>query len=388
MIFETFKLSDITECDYESYAFTMTVGDLIESSHSSNIQRIRNEEKEKGISKFIKKHIDKNKSPFFQPFILHYTGEMIHKNNKYLLDPQDNFPVQIEDEDGNITTELFKFEVIDGNGRLNAMMKLEQYYTKKILALSGELKNPDISEKKAKRIKKQIEDLKIKKKTLKSTKITIQLYLNLDDEAKKLLFSSVNQSEPMSRGRLEVYNDVKPANELLHNYILHTTNLGDKFKYEITVDKDVLRTSRDREKFIPSIYLLPTFKKAIKSHKGEDISQYQEIVFNALDKYINNVPNNKMLRKHFFIILGSVIEEAVNYNESLEYFAERMAHFNIEGLPDVARQQKSMRTTIMNHVFAEATRKPVVKNDDTNNVIDIDNLEEGLVSKEVAVTQQ
>ena len=130
MIFETFKLSDVTECDYESYAFTMTVGDLMESSHSSNIQRIRNEEKEIGIMKFIKKHIDSNKSPFFQPFILHYSGKILYNEGKYLLDPQPHFAVQIKDEDGNEISQLFKFEVIDGNGKTSTSIYRKNTYFK------------------------------------------------------------------------------------------------------------------------------------------------------------------------------------------------------------------------------------------------------------------
>ena len=65
MIFELFKLSDNTECDYESYAFTMTIGELINRSHSSNIQRLRNPKKEEGIMKFIKDSIDKKKKQGF-----------------------------------------------------------------------------------------------------------------------------------------------------------------------------------------------------------------------------------------------------------------------------------------------------------------------------------
>ena len=329
MIFETFKLSDVTECDYESYAFTMTVGDLMESSHSSNIQRIRNKEKEIGIMKFIKKHIDSNKSPFFQPFILHYSGKVLYNEGKYLLDPQPNFSVQIKDENGNESTQLFKFEVIDGNGRLNAMIRLQ-------------------------RVKNQIEDLKIKNKTLKSTKITVQLYLNLNEESKKSLFSSVNQSEPMSKGRLEVYSEVKAENKLLHDYLIHTASLED-FNYEISVDKDIVRTQEDRMKYIPSVYLIPTFKKATRYYKG-NLEEYKEELFRALDKYISNVSDYKMLKKQYLSLLGNVISESHNYKEDTSYFTEKMAKLNINDFPDIARYQKATKLSILEAIFKDGNK--------------------------------
>ena len=354
MIFETFKLSDVTECDYESYAFTMTVGDLMESSHSSNIQRIRNKEKEIGIMKFIKKHIDNNKSPFFQPFILHYSGKVLYNEGKYLLDPQPNFSVQIKDENGNESTQLFKFEVIDGNGRLNAMIRLQQAYIEKILSLTNELKQPDITEKRAKRVKKQIEDLKIKNKTLKSTTITVQLYLNLNEESKKSLFSSVNQSEPMSKGRLEVYSEVKSENKLLHDYLIHTASLED-FNYEISVDKDIVRTQEDRMKYIPSVYLIPTFKKATRYYKG-NLEEYKEELFRALDKYISNVSDYKMLKKQYLSLLGNVISESHNYKEDTSYFTEKMAKLNINDFPDIARYQKATKLSILEAIFKDGNK--------------------------------
>ena len=101
MVYEVFKLNELSrECNYESYALTLTVGDLIQTSHSSNIQRVRNEEKEKGIMKFIKGHIDKNQTPFFQPFILHYNGDIIKDNGTYILNPKNQFEVENENKNG------------------------------------------------------------------------------------------------------------------------------------------------------------------------------------------------------------------------------------------------------------------------------------------------
>lgn len=386
MIFEVFKLSDITESDYESYALTMSIGDLIQTSHSSNIQRIRNEEKEKDIMKFIKGNIDNNKSPFFQPFILHYTGKIISTDNKNLLDPQPNYEVEIKDSLGQSTVKLFEFEVIDGNGRLNAMIRLQQLYIDKIHRLNGILKNEDINEKKRKRIEKQIQDLKIKNKTLKDTKLTIQLYLNLDEKQKATLFNSVNQGEKMSKGRLEIYSYSKPENELLQSYIVHTSSIAD-FPYKITVDKDAIRSIKERDEFIPSIYLIPTLKKIVKYYKGKDISEYKEDAFKVLDAYITGLSNSKMLRKQYFSILGSVIDTASEYSEELSVFTSKMSKFNYSEYPDVSKQQKLVKNAILNFVFEGADKKSINLNNSKYLESSQDNKEnDDLARQEIAMT--
>lgn len=383
MIFEVFKLSDVTECDYESYALTMSVGDLIQTSHSSKIQRFRNVEKEKGIMKFIKGNIDNNKTPFFQPFILHYTGKVLVNDNKYLLDPQQGYEVEIVDAQGEVTRKLFEFEVIDGNGRLNAMIRLQQLYIDKIHKLNTELKNDDISDKKRRRIERQIQDLKIKNKTLKDTKLTIQMYLNLDDKQKAKLFNSVNQGEKMSKGRLELYSDSKPENELLHDYILHTSNIGG-FPYTISVDKDIVRTAKERAEFIPSVYLLPTLKKLIKHYDKADINEYKEDAFKALDAYIINVSEPSMFRKQYFSILGSVIENSKDYEGELHHFTGKMAEFKVKDYPDVSKEQKLVRSSILEFVFEGAIKKQ----EPIKGLVDVDSLEDNstLANLEVALT--
>lgn len=392
MVYEVFKLNDVSEdCSYESYALTLSVGDLMQTSHSSNIQRIRNEEKEKGIMKFIKGYIDKNKTPFFQPFILHYSGKVLVNDGKYILDPKPQFDVEIETEDGNTINKLFEFEVLDGNGRLNALIRLQQFYIDKIHTLNNEYKNEETTEKRKRRILKQIEDLKIKNKTLKDTKLAIQLYLNLDDKQKASLFNSVNQGETMSKGRLEIYRDSKPENELLHAYILHSSKVKG-FKYKITVDKDVVRSLKERSELIPSVYLLPTLKKVVKRYKGQDMDKYKEMVFNALDKYIMGVPSPSMLRKQYFSILGSVIENSSEYEGELADFTSKMATFDFKNYPDVSKQQNMVRTSILNFVFEGSTKK---EEPSIQGVIDIDALEDSnkdsnsdLALQEVAMTDQ
>lgn len=390
MVYEVFKLNELSrECNYESYALTLTVGDLIQTSHSSNIQRVRNEEKEKGIMKFIKGHIDKNQTPFFQPFILHYNGDIIKDNGTYILNPKNQFEVEIEIEDGKTATKSFIFEVLDGNGRLNALIKLQQSYINKMHSLSNELKAEGTTDKRKKRIQKQLDDLKVKNSTLTGTKLAVQLYLNLDEKQKASLFNSVNQGETMSKGRLEIYSNKKAENELLYEYILHTSNL-DGFKYKVSVDKDIVRSSKEREEFIPSIYLLPTLKKLIKYYKGQDLNEYKEVAFNAIDKYIMNVPNPRLLRKQFFSILGSVIETSSDYEGELSEFTSKMANFDFKQYPDVSKEQKLVRTKVLEFVFENATKKETSNNEEgLQGMIDIDKLEnDNLALQEVAMTDQ
>lgn len=391
MVYEVFKLNELSrECNYESYALTLTVGDLIQTSHSSNIQRVRNEEKEKGIMKFIKSHIDKNETPFFQPFILHYSGDVIKDNGTYILNPKSHFEAEIEVEDGKTVTKSFNFEVLDGNGRLNALIKLQQSYIDKMHSLNNELKAEGTTDKRKKRIKKQIDDLKIKNKALTDTKLAIQLYLNLDDKQKASLFNSVNQGETMSKGRLEIYSSDKVENELLYEYILHTSNL-EGFNYKISVDKDIVRSSKEREEFIPSIYLLPTLKKLIKYYNGQDLEEHKESIFNALDKYIMNVSSPTLLRKQFFSILGSVIEKSSDYEGELSDFTSKMASFDAKSHDDVSKKQKLVRTKALEFVFENATKKEVPSNNEQGlqGMINIDDLEQGNVAfQEVAMTNQ
>lgn len=389
MVYEVFKLNEMSEdCNYESYALTLTVGDFIQTSHSSNIQRIRNEEKEKGIVKFIKGYIDKNETPFFQPFILHYNGNVISNEGTYILNPKPQFEAEVEIENGRTIKKLFQFEVLDGNGRLNALIKLQQFYIDKILSLSDELKKEDTTEKRKKRIQKQIDVLKVKNKTLTDTKLAIQLYLNLDENQKASLFNSVNQGETMSKGRLEIYNNGKTENELLYDYILHTSNL-EGFKYRISVDKDIVRSSKERDEFIPSVYLLPTLKKLTKYYKGQELNDYKESAFNALDKYIMNVPDTRLFRKQFFSILGSVIDKSSEYEGELSDFTAKMATFNFKDYPDVSKQQKSVRIKALEFVFENATKKEVSSENTEliQGMINIDELEkDSLVFREVAMT--
>lgn len=363
MIYEVFKLNEVSEdCNYESYALSLSVGDLIQTSHSSNIQRVRNEEKEKGIVKFVKNHLDENTTPFFQPFILHYSGKVISNEGTFILDPKPNFETEIELENGEVVNKSFEFEVLDGNGRLNALIQLQQFYIDKIHSLNNELKDENTTEKRQKRIKKQIDDLKIKNKTLKDIKLTIQLYLNLDNSQKASLFNSVNQGETMSKGRLELYKNEKPENELLQDYIVHTTNV-DGFKYQISVDKDIVRSSKERSTFIPSVYLLPTLRKAIRQCKeyNLDLNESKENIFKALDNYIMNVPNPKLFRKQHFSLVGSVIKRAFEYEGNLCDFTAKMASFNFDEYPDVSKQQKLLRNEVLNFVFNGATKKVVVE---------------------------
>lgn len=348
MIFELFKLSDNTECDYESYAFTMTIGELINRSHSSNIQRLRNPKKEEGIMKFVKDSIDKKKTPFFQPFILHYDGHADCKDGKYILDATPQFKVTVETDEGEEERQ-FEFEVIDGNGRLNSMIRLQDYFVGEILKLTKSLEGID-DEAKVKRIENKIYDLKTKNKTLKEIKIVVQLYVSLTDEQKSKLFNSVNQGEKMSQGRLKVYDNNKPENVLLGKYIKHTESVED-FPYEITPDKDTLRSAKDREKYVPAVFILPVIRKLIKYFKIKKVEDFEESIFEILDLYITEANNPPHLRKHFFSILGSVVDKATTSEGDLSSFVLNMLEFDYSEYDDVSKQLKKIREDVLAYAF-------------------------------------
>lgn len=355
MIYEIFKLSDNNECDYESYALTMTVGALISQSHSSNIQRMRNEKKENGIINFIEKSIDSRKTPFFQPFILHYNGDTVCKDGKYILDANPQFLAKIEGDNG-LEDRLFEFEVIDGNGRLNSMIRLSQKYINSILA-ETEAFNCETDLKKKKKIENKIYDLKSKNKTLKDTKLVIQLYLNLTDEQKAQLFNSVNQGEKMSEGRLKVYNGDKIENQLLAGYISHTESID--FPYIITPDKDTLRTEAEREKYIPAVFVLPAIRKLLKYCRIKTMENIEDFIFQSLDLYITESHNPPHLRKHFFSIFGTIVDEAAHHDGELESYILNMIEFDYTKYEDVSKQLKLIRQDITKYVFGGTVEKAI-----------------------------
>lgn len=348
MIYEVFKLSDSTECDYESYAFTMTIGDLIAKSHSSQIQRLRNPKKEEGIMKFIKESIDKKRTPFFQPFILHYNGKVTYTEGKYILDAIPQFKVLVEGDDG-LEEREFEFEVIDGNGRLNSMIRLNQNYISDILTLSETMEFTEESPK-LRRLENKVYDLKTKNRTLKELKIVVQLYVNLTDEQKTKLFNSVNQGEKMSEGRLKVYNHDKIENQVLASYIEHTES-EDDFPYIITPDKDTLRTESDRKKYVPAVYVLPVIRKLLKYCKAKKIEEQNKFIFDILDFYITESNNPPHLRKHFFSILGTVIDNASKHPGNLDSYVMLMLEFDYTKYDDVSKELKKIRIDTIKYVF-------------------------------------
>lgn len=346
-IYELFKLSDITECDYESYAFTMTIGELIQMAHSSNIQRIRNPKKEEGIIKFTKNYIDKRKTPFFQPFILHYTGMIDYKDGKYTLDPEQTFTTEVETESG-LEERKYEFEVIDGNGRTNSMLRLNKTYREQIQELTEKLEVCDGS--KARKLEDKIYNVKSQNSMLKNTKIAIQLYVNLKEEQKVKLFNSVNQGETMAKGRLKVYDSDKEENRTLNKYIEHTSSIND-FPFIITPDKDVLRTDKEREMYVPAVYILPVIRKLVKYTKKKEIDPKEPFIFETLDYYIHNADNPPHLRRQFFSILGSVIDKARDYDGKLNDYITEMLGFDYTKYDDVSKQLKIIRNDILTHVF-------------------------------------
>ena len=108
-------------------------------------------------------------------------------------------------------------------------------------------------------------------------------------------------------------------------------------------------------KYIPSVYLIPTFKKATRYYKG-NLEEYKEELFRALDKYISNVSDYKMLKKQYLSLLGNVISESHNYKEDTSYFTEKMAKLNINDFPDIARYQKATKLSILEAIFKDGNK--------------------------------
>lgn len=293
-----YKLTRLTSKDsagdgYDSYSFCFTVKDLIDTSISSNIQRMRNESKEKGIAKFIDKKITAGEIPFFQPFILHYTGEVIENNGKYLLDGKYNLESAIE-KDGKIIIEKYMFEVLDGNGRLNSMIRLRNHYDEKIEALSIKRNEKGITEAKRKKLQEQIIKEKFNKQSLENFILVVQLYVNLTEKQKKELFVAVNQGEKMNKGRLKLYDTSNPASYILENYIEHTER--NDFYYLVNADaKGVGHISNSKFNIpverisIPIKYLISFIKK-----KDIDLEENLNTVKDILDIY------NRILLKYYF----------------------------------------------------------------------------------------
>lgn len=352
MIYELFRLSDKSECDYDSFALSMTVGELIARATSSNIQRMRNPKKEEGIMRFIKKNIDKKKTPFFQPFILHYLGRVTTtEEGRYVLDAVPNFKAQVLIDD-EFKEKMFEFETIDGNGRLNSLIRINTLYTEEILRLT-KMQNTEKNPLKLRKIEDKLYEIKNKNKTLKDIKIVVQLYLNLTEDQKAKLFNAVNQGEKMSQGRLKLYDNDKLENILLSEYIRHT-ECTTGYPYIITPDKDSLRSNEDRKMYIPAVYLLPVIRKIVKYCKKNNIDDVSEFTNEILDCYITKATNPPHLRKHYFSILGTIIDVASEYDEELYKYVCKMLEFDFTRYLDISKQLKIIRQDVVNFVFKKS----------------------------------
>lgn len=328
---EIFQLSSNETSDYSSFVFTMTVEELLFKAAPSDIQRMRNEKKELGIMNHLKTSIKKYKTPFLQPFILHYTGTIDLQSKERTFEPERSYRCVIDDEEVD-----FEYEVLDGNGRTNALLRLRQQYTRNIEKLSDP---------------KKILENKMQLQLLLNTKITVQLYNNLTTKQKEELFFSVNQGEKMSVGRLSIYDDSKVENVLLLNYIKHTEKID--FPYIISVDKDTLRTAKDRATYIPAKLLLPVMRKFSKYCASKNIDNIEEFIFYHLDLYISEGDNPPHLRKQFFSILGTVLDAAKNRDVELEAVILKFLLFDYSQFEDVSKELKTIREAVVKYVFDE-----------------------------------
>lgn len=284
-----YKLTKLTGKDvggegYESYSFCFTVKDLMDTSVSSKIQRLRNEKKENGIIKFIDKKITDGETLFFQPFILHYTGDVIENNDKYLLDGEYNVESEIE-KDGETIIKKYMFEVLDGNGRLNSMIRLKNQYDEKIEALSIEINSKDATEAKKRKLKEQIMKLRYNKQTLENFNLVVQLYVNLTESQKKELFVAVNQGEKMNKGRLKLYDTSNLASYILENYIQHTED--NDLYFVVNPDaKGIGHISNSRFNIpVERISIPVKFITSFVKKKGLDLEENIEYIINILDIY-------------------------------------------------------------------------------------------------------
>lgn len=332
---EIFQLSSVETSDYSSFVFTMTVEELLFKAAPSNIQRMRNEKKEVGIMNHLNTSIKKYKTPFIQPFILHYSGVIDLHSHDRVFEPIRSYTCIIDDQEAS-----FEYEVLDGNGRTNALLRLRQQYTRNIEKLSDP---------------KKILENKMKLQLLLQTKITVQLYNNLTTKQKEELFFSVNQGEKMAVGRLSIYDDSKPENIILLNYIKHTEKID--FPYIISVDKDTLYTAKDRATYIPAKLLLPVIRKFNKYCLAKNIDDIETFIFKHLDLYITEGGNPPHLRKQFFSILGSVLDVAKNMGMDLEAVILKMLLFDYSAFEDVSKELKIIREGVIDYVFNQDSQE-------------------------------
>src|SRR5690606_6511041 len=143
--------------------------------------------------------------------------------------------------------------------------------------------------------------------------------------------------EKMSKGRLKVYDGNKPENIILGKYILHTEE-SEAFPYEITPDKDSIRTPADREKYVPAVFILTVIRKLMKYCKAKHIENQEELIFETLDLYIQESSNPPHLRKHFFSILGTVIDNAAKADGDLASYILNMIEFDHTEYEDVSKE--------------------------------------------------
>lgn len=317
-----YKLTKLTGKDrsgdgYDSYTFCFTAKDLIDTSVSSKIQRLRNERKENGIIKFMDKKITSGEIPFFQPFILHYTGDIIENNDKYFLDGEYNLETEIE-KDGETIIKRHMFEVLDGNGRLNSMIRLRNQYDEKIEALSIQRNSRDITEAKRRKLQEQIMKERFNKQSLENFTLVVQLYVNLTENQKKELFVAVNQGEKMNKGRLKLYDTSNPTSFMIENYIEHTEN--NDLYFIVNADAKGVGHVSDCKFNIPveRISVPAKFINAFMNKRKLDVEENIDYIIKILDIY------NIVLLKYYYenkdaldklnkVLLGTEDKTAPNY---------------------------------------------------------------------------
>ncbi len=125
------------------------------------------------------------------------------------------------------------------------------------------------------------------------------------------------------------------------------------FPYIITPDKDTLRTESDRKKYVPAVFILPVIRKLLKYCKIKHIDNKESFIFDLLDLYIHESNNPPHLRKHFFSILGTVIDTAAKHDGDLDSYVLSMLEFDYTRYEDVSKELKKIRTDTISYVFSK-----------------------------------
>ena len=103
--------------------------------------------------------------------------------------------------------------------------------------------------------------------------------------------------------------------------------------------------------YLPAVYILPVIRKLLKYCKAKQIENQEDFIFDILDLYITESSNPPHLRKHFFSILGTVVDRAICEEGDLAGYVLNMLEFDSSTYEDVSKQLKIIREDTVSYVF-------------------------------------